>query len=77
MAEHLGISRQRLHQFREYHDRIYALQFLELCELCGIDISNYKWKEYVKEIDIEENINTKREKERLGIQKERAKKNTK
>lgn len=74
MADFLGILRQRLHKFRVYNDRIYALQFFDLCELCDVDISNFKWKEYVKEVDVEKDSKTKREKERLLVRIKKQKK---
>lgn len=67
MAECLGVSRQRLHQFRMYNDRIYALDFIKLCELCAVDLSD--WKNYIKEVDLEKESRTKRERNRLKIKK--------
>lgn len=69
MAESLGISRQRLFQFRKYNENMYALDFLKLCEICKINLSD--WKDYIKKVDLEKEPTTKREKERIGKRKRR------
>lgn len=53
MAKVLGVQRQRLWQLREYN-RIYAIDFLMLCDLCGIRISKRNLKKYIKEIEVPE-----------------------
>lgn len=56
MAKVLGVQRQRLWQYREYN-KIYAIEFLMLCDLCGIRISKRNLKKYIKEIEVPEDDN--------------------
>jgi len=45
----LEISKQRLHQLRN-GNKIETMEFIKLCELCEVEISD--WKSYIKEVEI-------------------------